>query len=52
VHDSSLVIELFGAIDQGEIALMVSSWCLRVLGSPVRRDLFSVSGVGLTLGIE
>jgi hypothetical protein len=48
VHDSSLVVELFGAVDQDEIAHMVSSWCLRVLGSPVRRHLFSVAGVPLT----
>ena len=52
MHDSSLVVDLFGAVDQGEIAHMVSSWCLRVLGSPVRRDLFSVAGVGWTLGVE
>ncbi|MDP9250620.1 MAG: phosphotransferase, partial [Chloroflexota bacterium] len=52
MHPSRLVVELFGGIDEGEITHMVSSWCLRVLGSPVRRDLFSVEGVGCALGIE
>ncbi len=52
MHPSRLVVDLFGRIDEGEATGAVSSWCLRVLGSPVRRVVFWVEGVGWAVGLE
>ncbi len=52
VHPSRLVLDLFGEIDPDEVPGVVSSWCLRVLGSPIRQVLFWVEGVGCAVGVE
>lgn len=52
VHPSQLLVDFFGGIDEGEVTGVMSSWCLRVLGSPIRRVLFWVEGVGCAVGME